>query len=117
VALIQLRTTKVAFTKAQISIAPVDFTADDVEKHLTLPDDSKYFSDMGVKAGELFKNGAEPIVYKFAIAEDAESRTATLTVKTSDVAFSNIEFNLVKTTFGKGTNQSEGFRISSWQIK
>ncbi len=115
IALINLRNMRVEFREARVSLAPIDFTIEDVANHLLLSDHSEYFKALKKTAGDLFTNGGIPVLYEFFISDDF----ATMTVKSGDLSksFSAVELNLIKVTFGKGKNQSDGFRVSGWQFK
>ncbi len=119
IALINVGKIAVEFNQARISFSPIEYTFDDVENHLSQSYNSSYFTALKLKAGEALKAGGTPVLYEVSITEDVSSNSVILTVRSSDPSAlrSSIELNLSKITFGKGKNESGGFKAINWQFK
>jgi hypothetical protein len=117
IALISIRDIKLEFDVGKVNLFSIERTAEDVEKHLTLPESSDYFEEQRVKIRGAFANKQAPIVYEFFLNRDDEANTFSLRLKAVNSAESpsSFEINLSKVSPGRKGNKSISFNAVSWQ--
>ncbi len=116
-ALISIRDIEMEFSVGKVLVSPIELTAEDVEKHLTLPASADYFEARKAKVREAFANKREPIVYEFFLDRDDDANTFTLRIKavSPTASASSLEINLSKVSVGRGEDTSIRFDATSWQ--
>ena len=112
-ALINVRNLKVEFTRAKVSLAPIELTADDVEKRLTLPDyfNSEYFKELRTKAFQAFGKG-EPVVFEIFLNKDDPAPNLLVNSGSSK---SSLELRLSKSPQARGDDSSTTFEAVLWK--
>ena len=118
-ALISIRDIEMEFNVGKVNVSPIELTAEDVEKQLTLPASSDYFEARKAKVREAFANKRAPIVYEFFLDRDDEANAFTLRIKAVSPTGSPSSFviNLSKVLAGRGEDRSIRFDATSWQTK
>jgi len=116
-ALINIRKLNVEFTWAQVNFSSMDYTFDDVEKHLTEPLDSEYYDQVKKGAAQSLARDGIVIRYDVSLKENPGTGTLSLNVSLVSGAGKSLELILQRTVFGSGKNQSEGFKATSYQFK
>lgn len=116
IALINIRDIKLEFKEGKVNLLPLEFTAEDVEKHLTLSESSAYFEEQKAKAREAFAQKQEPIVYEFHLSSDDDANAYSLRLGVVNPAGSSSSFEIVlsKKAAGRGLLKSVRFDATSW---
>jgi hypothetical protein len=108
---------KAEFTVARVNFTPVVYTFDDVEIQLTRPSDPAYLKQLQQRISDSFANGGSVVSYEVLISPNTGTDSFNLSVSRTGETGESVDVNLQRASFGKGKNQSQGFKAVSYQIK
>jgi hypothetical protein len=114
--LIGIRSIKVEFTVGKVNFAPVELTAEDILKRLTLPKSSEYFEERQRKVRRAVATMQEPITYEFVLNKNSRNSFLLIRPLSSVESQSSFEINLSEIPMGRGKNTSIRFEAESWKM-
>ena len=114
--LIGIRSIKVEFTVGRVNFAPIELTAEDVLKRLTLPKSSEYFEERQEKLRRAFATMQEPIIYEFVLNKNGRTSSLLIRALSTGESQSLFEINLSEISTGRSKNTSVRFEATSWKM-